>query len=121
TAVDEVTYRAALEVLSTAPSGLNTIVLAADIVVDDGLDPLYTGTADLVIEGGGHTLDAAGANRLLAVDAPAGTGVTLRGLTLTGGRTGGDGGALVVRGGAGLTVEGATLVGNRSGGEGGAV
>lgn len=84
TALDEASYRAALEAVSTAPTGPNTLVLGADVVVDDGTDPTYTGTADLVVEGGGHTLDAAGASRLLAVDAPAGTGVTLRRLTLTG-------------------------------------
>lgn len=121
TAVDEASYRDALVALSTAPTGPNTVVLAADIVVDDGTDPTYTGTADLVVEGGGHTLDGAGAGRLLAVDSPVGTDVTLRQVTLAGGRTSGDGGAVVATGGAELSLESTTLSGNRAGGDGGAV
>ncbi len=121
TAVDEASYRDALDALSTAPSGPNTLVLAADIVVDDGTDPTYTGTADLVVEGGGHTLDGAGVGRLLAVDSPAGTDVTFRQVTLTGGRTSGDGGAVVGADGVRLAFEQATLSGNRAGGDGGAV
>lgn len=121
TAVDEASYRDALAALSTAPDGPNTLVLGADIVVDDGTDPTYTGTADLVVEGDDHTLDAVGTSRLLVVDGPVGTDVTLRRVTLTGGRASGDGGAVLATGSAGVAFEQATLVANLAGGDGGAV
>lgn len=117
---DEASYRAALATLSTAASGPNTIEVGADIVVDDGTDPTYTGDADLVIDGNGHTLDAAGANRLLVVESAA-TDLTLTDLTLRGGRATGDGGAVFASGGAPVGLEGVTFSLNEAGGDGGAV
>lgn len=117
---DEASYRAALASLSTAPSGPNTVELGADIVVDDGTDPTYTGDADLVVDGNGHALDGAGANRLLVVDSADGD-LSLTDLTLREGRAAGDGGALLVDGGAWVEIDGVTFSYNEAGGDGGAV
>ena len=65
---DEASYRAALTALSADATGPHTIDLTADITVDDGTDPTYTGTQPLTIDGHGFTLDAAGTSRLLVMD-----------------------------------------------------
>ena len=58
TAVDEASYRDALDALSTAPSGSNTLILAADIVVDDGTDPTTPARPTWWSKAAGHTSTA---------------------------------------------------------------
>lgn len=117
---DEASYRAALASLSGEP-GPNVIVLAADIVVDDGSDPTYTGDGPLTVDGGGFSLDAAGANRLLVVDSAQDAPVSITDLALSGGEAAGDGGALLVTSASPLGLTGVTFTGNRATGSGGAV
>lgn len=113
TVSDEVGYRDALAAASGDPSGPHTLVLEGDIVLGQccapGDDPRYDGSADLVIDGGGHVLDAGGSSRLLAVIAPSGTTVTIRDLALRNGRAAHDGGAVLVEGGAALSFEGVVV------------
>lgn len=117
---DESDYRAALVSMSSDP-GPHEILLGGDIVVDDGADPTYTGVGPLTIDGGGFTLDAAGANRALVVDSPQDAAVSMVDLTLRGGSASGDGGALLVASASPLGLADVTFTGNRATGSGGAV
>jgi predicted outer membrane repeat protein len=117
----EAEYRAALATLSADASGSHTIDLTADILVDDGTDPTYTGAQDLTIDGHGHYLDGDGASRLLVVDSPTDAAVHLVDVWVQGGSAVGDGGAVLVRNASPVTITGATFVGNVASGSGGAV
>lgn len=118
---DEAGYRSALAQLSADDSGPHRIELGADVVVDHGADPAYSGTQPLTIDGNGHTLDGAGAVRLLVVDSPTDAAVRLVRVTVRRGWADGDGGAVLVGEGSPLTVADATFVGNRATGSGGAI
>ena len=62
---DEAEYRAAVIALSADSNGPHTITLTADIVIDDGTDPVSTGSEDLTIIGNGHVLHGAATSRVL--------------------------------------------------------
>ena len=118
---DEAAYRAALASLSAAPTGLHTIVLSADITVDDGTDPTYTGTRELVIDGRGFALDAVGTSRLLVMDSPNDAALTLSEVIVRNGSATGDGGGILVRNGSTLVIRDSRFEGNVASGSGGAV
>lgn len=118
---DEAAYRAALTALSADAAGPHTITLSADITVDDGTDPTYTGTEDLTVEGAGFTLDAAGTSRLLVIDSPADATLILRDVTMRNGVAAGDGGAVLVGNASTLFVHDSRFEANTASGSGGAV
>jgi predicted outer membrane repeat protein len=120
----EAEYRAALTALSADASGPHTISLAADVLVDDGGDPTYTGTEDLTVDGHGFVLDGAWTSRLLVVDSPTDAAVAVHDVTLTRGSTaatGGGGGAVLVAGDSPLTITDSVLRNNGADTGGGAV
>jgi len=121
TATDEAGYRSALATLSGDGSGPHRIELGADVVVDDGTDPVYSGTRPLTVDGNGHTLDGAAADRLLVVDSPTDAAVRLVRIRVRNGAATGDGGAVLVGEGSDLTIVDAIFTGNRATGSGGAV
>ena len=123
TVTDEAGYRAALATLSADATGPHTIDLGADITVDDGTDPTYTGTQPLTIDGHGFTLDAFWTSRLLVVDSPTDAAVTLTAITLDHGSSGpgGGGGAVLVRNDSPLTITDSNLWHNSGDTGGGAV
>jgi hypothetical protein len=118
---DEAAYRAALATLSADASGPHTIDLAADITVDDGTDPTYTGDQELTIRGHGFALDAAGTSRLLVADSPADALIHLVDLTLRNGRATGDGGAVLVLNASSVDIVDSRFDTNEASGSGGAV
>ncbi len=118
---DEAAYRAALATLSADASGPHTIELTADITVDDGTDPTYTGSQPLTVEGHGFALDAAGTSRLLVMDSPTDAPLTLSEVTLRNGSAAGDGGGLLVRNASTVAVADSRFEENEASGSGGAV
>jgi hypothetical protein len=117
TVSDEAEYRAALNALSADNSGPHTITLEADIVLDDGGDPTYSGTQALTINGAGFGIDAGGTSRILFQNTTA--ALTVTNITMANGSTPNAGGAINNDGD--LTVNGATFTGNEADGDGGAV
>jgi hypothetical protein len=77
--------------------------------------------SDVTIDGGGNKIiiDGGGSSRLFEVNT-SGVPLTLRGLTLQNGYTGGNGGAIQTFGGQ-LTIENCTLANNFANGNGGAL
>lgn len=118
---DEAAYRAALAALSADPTGLHTIVLSADITVDDGTDPTYTGTRELTIDGRGFALDAAGTSRLLVMDSPTDASLTMSDVTVRNGRATGDGGGVLVGNASTVEVVDTRFEENQASGSGGAL
>jgi predicted outer membrane repeat protein len=118
---DEAEYRAALTALSADVTGSHTIDLTADITIDDGTDPTYTGTQPLTIDGHGFTLDAQGANRLLVMSSAAHAPLTIAALTMANGMGVDDGGAVQVFDASPVTVTDSTFDGNVAQGSGGAL
>ncbi len=118
---DEASYRAALTALSADVTGPHTIDLTADITVDDGTDPTYTGTQPLTIDGHDFTLDAAGTSRLLVMDSATDAALTLTAVRLVNGSGAGDGGAVQAVSASPVTIVGSELVANRAAGSGGAL
>ena len=53
--------------LSTVTTGTNTLRLSADITLATDVEPTYTGTQPLTINGLGHDLDGNGLNRALDI------------------------------------------------------
>jgi len=82
---NETQYRAALAALSADGSGPHTITLTANIVLDDGTDPTYTGSQSLTLDGDGHSIDANGTSRILY--AATENNVTLRDIEVRDGAT----------------------------------
>jgi predicted outer membrane repeat protein len=117
TVSNEVEYRAALIALSAVNTGFHTIVLDADITIDDGNDPTYTGTRSLTIEGGGFVMDATGSSRILNHDT--GAGLRIMDVTMVGGSTPDDGGAVHAE--ADVEIDDSTFDANAAGGDGGAI
>jgi predicted outer membrane repeat protein len=118
---DEAAYRAALVALSADGAGPHTIDLTADITVDDGTDPTYTGTEPLTVDGHGFTLDGADTSRLLVMDSPNDAALTLAAVRVVGGLGAGDGGAVQVLNASMATVTESTFEGNVASGSGGAI
>ena len=118
---DEVAYRAALATLSAAPTGLPAIVLTSDIIVDDGTDPTYTGTRDLVIDGRGFALDAVGTSRLLVMDSPTDASLSMTDVTVRNGRGVGDGGGVLLANASTVEVVDTRFEANEASGSGGAL
>ena len=118
---DEAAYRAALASLSADASGPHAIELTADITVDDGTDPTYTGDQDLTIDGHGFTLDAAATSRLVVVDSPTDAQLRLVDITLQNGNADGDGGAVLVLNDSTVFVADARFHANEASGSGGAI
>lgn len=121
TAAGTCTLRAAIETANAASGGdvirfslTGTIELAA---------ALPAIAHDLTIQGPGAatlTLDANGLDRVLAVRSPSNDqALVLSGLTLTGGKTSGNGGAVIVFSGDRLQLSGCVVSGNAAGGYGG--
>lgn len=121
-AVDEATLAQAILCANSAGPGLHTIQVTSDIVLTQPLPTLNNLQASqVVIEGNGHTIDAQGHGRILSITT---TQVTVRNLTLRGGRSLTDdwfaaGGAIQLRGGhsdggCGLTLSGSTLADNQA-------
>lgn len=117
----EAAYRAALATLSAAPMGLHAIVLTADITVDDGTDPTYTGARDLTVDGRGFALDAAGTSRLLVMDSPTDASLSMTDVTVRNGRGVGDGGGVLVANASTVEVVDTRFEGNEASGSGGAM
>ncbi len=117
----EAAYRAALATLSAAPTGLHAIVLTADITVDDGTDPTYTGARDLTVDGQGFALDAAGTSRLLVMDSPTDASLSMTDVTVRNGRGVGDGGGVLVANASTVEVVDTRFEGNEASGSGGAM
>jgi hypothetical protein len=87
-AADEAALRQAFTCVNVAGPGNYTITLAADITYSQPMLPLrnpVVGT--VVVNGQGHTLDAQGNGRVLTLTSI--PNLTLRSLTLTGGKVGG--------------------------------
>ena len=118
---DEAAYRAALASLSATPTGLHAIVLTADITVDDGTDPTYTGARDLVIDGRGFALDAGGTSRLLVMDSPTDASLTMTDVIVRNGSAAGDGGGVLVTNASTVEVVDTRFEGNEASGSGGAL
>jgi len=111
-------YRNALTTLSTVTTGTNTLRLSADITLTTDVEPTYTGTQPLTINGLGHVLDGSDLNRALdSSGTPA--AVSIRNLRVVDGDAGGGGGGAVNTGGA-LTVRDSAFESNE-GAEGGAL
>ena len=109
-------YRDALTDLSAGDTAPHTINVTADITIDDGTDPTYSGTQPLTINGNGHTLDATNSSRVLNHNSAA--ALTIEGLTVTAGAAaGGNGGGILALGS--VTVTNGTVTGNTSDGGGG--
>lgn len=118
---DEAAYRAALAALSAAPTGGHRIVLRADITVDDGTDPTYTGVRDLTIDGRGFALDAVGTSRLLVMDSPTGASLEMSEVIVRNGSAVGDGGGVLVGNASTVEVVDTRFEGNQASGSGGAL
>src|SRR5688572_24824012 len=59
-------YRNALTTLSADPgAGPHVVRLTADITLVADIEPTYTGTRPLIVDGDGHTLDGNGLNRAI--------------------------------------------------------
>ncbi len=113
-------YRSALTTLSADNSpGPHTVRLSADITLVADIEPIYTGTQALIIDGDGHTIDGNDLNR--AIDHQSNAGLTLRELTIRNGHTptGNDGGAVATDGP--LTITGVTFEDNVAESNGGAL
>ena len=116
------------EAISDATGGdmEDTIVFAADIVLDEPLWQILMGGETLTIEGNGHTLSrnpSAGTFRILAV---VGGTVTINNLTITGGHSDSYSGDIVDGGGISnqssmLTLNNCTISGNKAQGNGGGI
>lgn len=104
----------------------DTIVFAADIVLDEPLWQILMGDETLTIEGNGHTLSrnpTAPTFRILAV---VGGTVTINNLTITGGHSDSYSGDIVDGGGISnqssmLTLNNCTISGNKAQGNGGGI
>jgi hypothetical protein len=118
---DETAYRAALVALSADPAGPHVIDLTADITLSLGTDPIYTGTEDLTVNGHGFVLDGGGTSRVLDVASATPVNVTFFEVTVTGGSTTGNGGAVIARNGSSLNLNRSTFFDNQASGAGGAV
>jgi hypothetical protein len=137
----EAEYRNALTTMSGDGSGPHVIEVTANITLDDGTDPGYTGTQPLTINGNGHTIDAGGTSRILFTFTTA--PLTINGLTLANGDAAGAGGAVfavfssvavtdstftgntavfagAIWAGSSLTITDSTLAGNTAGTRAGA-
>ena len=119
-ASNETEYRNGVALLSSAPSPA-TLILDADITLDDGTDPVYSGFNPLTIDGDGHTIDAGGTSRVLVGDQNTSLLLTLNDVTITGGSADGVGGAIswdapVTVVGGGLVDNDVAGAGNQSGG-----
>ena len=121
-AADEATLAQAILCVNSAGPGLHTIQVTDDIALTQPLPALNNLQASqVVIEGNGHTINAHGQGRILSITT---TQVTVRNLTLRGGRSLTDdwfaaGGAIQLRGGhsdggCGLTLSGTTLEDNQA-------
>jgi hypothetical protein len=107
---DEAGFRSALASLSSSPVP-STITLDADIVLDDGTDPTYTGTQPLTIDGQGFTLSGNDESRVLTATGGTKPLLVLRDITVSDGYTTGSGGAVDWPGP--VTVQDATFRDNR--------
>ena len=113
-------YRSALTTLSADSSpGPHTVRLSADITLVADIEPIYTGTQALIIDGDGHTIDGNDLNR--AIDHQSNASLTLQELTIRNGHTptGNDGGAVATDGP--LTITGVTFEDNVAESNGGAL
>ena len=95
--------------------GSGRISLTADIVLRSTLPSI---SGDVEVEGNGHAIDGAGANRIFVVD---GGKLTVRDLTLANGSSDEDGGAILIQGNGELIVEDSTFTHNESMKGGGAI
>jgi len=86
TASDEASLTQAINCVNTGGVGPHTITLTSDILLTQPL-PVLTNRAatEVLIEGNGHALDAAGNGRVLSIESV--QNLTLHNVTLTGGQT----------------------------------
>lgn len=121
-AATEAALDRAIRCANTAGAGVHTIQITADITLTQPLTVLNNLQASqVVIEGNDHTVNAQGQGRIFSITT---TQVTIRNLTLRGGRSLIDdwfaaGGAIQLRGGrgdggCGLTITGSTLEDNQA-------
>ena len=86
TASDEASLVQAINCINAGGVGAHTITLTNDILLTQPLPVLTNRDAtEILIEGNGHTLDAAGNGRVLSIELV--QNLTLRNITLTGGQT----------------------------------
>lgn len=118
-------YLAALAAYSTDDSGPHTIVITDHFDFATGIDPTYTGTQPLTIEGNDFTHALGHANRFLVFDSDA--ELTIRDLWVSEGRAHfrgafrSDGGAIDYRGTGGLQIVSSAFDRNEAAARGGAV
>lgn len=121
-AADEASLDQAIRCVNSAGPGLYTIQVTADITLTQPLPALNNEQASqVVLEGNGYAINAQGQGRILSITT---TQVTVRNLTLRGGRSLTDdwfaaGGAIQLYGGrgdggCGLTLSGSTLEDNQA-------
>ena len=113
-------YRNALTTLSADTGiGPHVVRLTSDITLVADIEPVYTGSRQLVIDGDGHTIDGNDLNRI--VDHQSTARLTVRDITIQDGHTppGNDGGAIAVDGP--LTISDATFEDNVADSNGGAI
>lgn len=108
---NEAQYCAALAALSGDGSGPHTITLTADVVLDDGTDPTYTGSQPLTLDGDGHSIDANDTSRILASTSLG--GITVREVAVRDGNTSSNLGGGGVYSQLGLRVIDSTFTGNQ--------
>jgi hypothetical protein len=89
----EAEYRSALGSLSSGDVE-GSITFDADIVLEDGTDPIYSGTQALTIDGNGFSLSGNDQSRVLAATEAAKPMLTIRDITVSHGASGGSGGAV---------------------------
>jgi hypothetical protein len=117
---NETQYRQALTTLSAAGGGPHRIDVTASFTLTGGTDPTYTGPADLMIAGGGHTISGGGNVRILHSTGTA--DLVIRDLVLRQGAAAGDdedGGAVLTE--QSVTLQRVTLRDNLAGRWGGGV
>ncbi len=103
---------------ANSTSSDDTITLSADITLTSAL-PAIANNGSLTIEGAGHTIDGAGANRIFSIDSNA--NVIIKQIMLLNGYHSFTGGAIYKDSGSSLTIVNSSFMGNSTVALGGAI